>query len=139
MGNSFCFNPLKKKKKKKFLFQSFFFFWWTRNFIERKKTDYKALLDSSKIMEEKQAGLLPISKGPKKLQNRDHFVKEWVAALHNLGIHFTKNLPKTDNKFLKSEHKDLILPGGLSQIIEKLHTILAIRFHNDALITHDRS
>ena len=96
-------------------------------------------MDSSKIMEEKQAGLLPISKGPKKLQNRDHFVNEWVAALHNLGIHFTKNLPKTDNKFLKSEHKDLILPGGLSQIIEKLHTILAIRFHNDALITHDRS
>ena len=91
-------------------------------------------------MEEKQAGLFPISKRPKKLQDSDHFAKEWVIALHNLGIHFIKNLSETDNKFLKSDHKDLILQGGgLSQIIEKMHTILAVRFHYNALITHGRS
>ena len=60
-------------------------------------------------MEEKQAGLFPISKRPKKLQDSDHFAKEWVVALHNLGIHFIKNLSETDNKFLKSKQKDLIL------------------------------
>ena len=63
-------------------------------------------------MEEKQAGLFPISKRPKQLQERDYFAKEWAAALHNLGTHFTKNLSETDNKFLKSDHKDLILQGG---------------------------
>ena len=72
----------------------------------------KALLDYSKIMEEKQAGLFPISKRPKQLQERDYFAKKWAAALHNLGTHFTKNLSETDNKFLKLDHKDLILQGG---------------------------
>ena len=91
-------------------------------------------------MEEKQVGLLPISKRPKKLQDRDHFAKEGAASLHNLGTHFTKNLSETDTIFLKLEHKDLILQGGWGgQIIKKLHTILAIRFHYDALITHGRS
>ena len=48
------------------LFIYLFIFWWIRNFIEKKKkTVYKALLDSSKIMEEKPAELLPISKRPK--------------------------------------------------------------------------
>ena len=47
-------------------------------------------------MEEKQAGLLPISKRPKKLQDRDHFAKEGAAALHNLGTHFTKNLSRSE-------------------------------------------
>ena len=63
-------------------------------------------------MEEKQAWLLPISKRPKKLPDRDHFAKEGAAALHNLGTHFTKNLSDTDTIFLRSEHKDLILQGG---------------------------
>ena len=63
-------------------------------------------------MEEKQVGLLPISKRPKKLQVRDHFAKEWAVALHNLGAHLTKKLSETDNIFLKSEHKNLILQGG---------------------------
>ena len=58
-------------------------------------------------MEEKQAGLFPISKRPKKLQDSDHFAKEWVVALHNLGIHFIKNLSETDNKFLKLEHNSI--------------------------------
>ena len=76
------------------------------------ETNYKALLDSSKIMEEKHVGLFPISKRPKKLQERDHFAKDRAATLQDLGTHFTKNLLETDNKFLKSNHKDLILQGG---------------------------
>jgi len=60
-------------------------------------------------MEEKQARLLPRSKRLKKLQARDHFAKEWATILQILGAKFTKNLLETVKRFLKLEHKDLIL------------------------------
>ena len=79
------------------------------------------------MMEEKQAGQFPKLKGLKKLQERDHFAKVWVAALHCLGNHFTKTLSKSDKNDLNSEHKDQNLQGGgLGQVIEKMHTVLAI-------------
>ena len=80
------------------------------------------------MMEEKQAGQFPKSKGQKKLQERDHFAKVWAAVLHCLGTHFTKTLSNTDNDSLNSEHKDQNLQGGrgLGQIIEKVHTVLTI-------------
>ena len=64
------------------------------------------------MMEETQAGQFPKSKGPKKLQERDHFAKVWVAVLHCLGTHFTKTLSNTDKNNLSSEHKDQNLQGG---------------------------
>ena len=93
------------------------------------------------MMEEKQVGQFPKSKGPKKLQERDHFAKVWAAALHCLGTHFTKTLSETDKNNLSSEHKDQNLQGGegLGQVIENVHTVLAIRFHNNAVITHGRN
>ena len=68
------------------------------------------------MMEEKQAGQFPKSKGPKKLQERDHFAKVWAAALHCLGTHFTKTLSETDENNLNSEHKDQNLQGGVMLI-----------------------
>ena len=92
------------------------------------------------MMEEKQAGQFPKSKGQKKLQEIGHFAKVWAAVLHCLGTHFTKTLSNTDNDSLNSEHKDQNLQGGgLGQIIEKVHTVVAIRFHNNAVITHGRN
>ena len=64
------------------------------------------------MMEEKQAGQFPKSKGQKKLQEIDHFAKVWAAVLHCLGTHFTKTLSNTDNDSLNSEHKDQNLQGG---------------------------
>ena len=64
------------------------------------------------MMEEKQSGQFPKSKGPKKLQERDHFAKVWAAVLHCLGTHFTKTLSNTDKDSLSSERNDQNLQGG---------------------------
>ena len=66
------------------------------------------------MMEEKHAGQFPKSKGPKKLQERDHFAKVWAATLHCLGTHITETLSKTDKNDLNSEHKDQNFQGGRS-------------------------
>ena len=83
-----------------------FFFDEPETILKSKKQSYRALLDSSKMMEEKQAGQFPKSKGPKILQERDHFAKEWAAVLHCLGTHFTKTLSNADKDSLNSKHKD---------------------------------
>ena len=93
-------------------FKFFFFFDEPETILKRKKQSYNALLDSSKMMEEKQAGQFPKSKGQKKLQERDHFAKVWAAVLHCLGTHFTKTLSNTDKDSLSSERNDQNLQGG---------------------------
>ena len=89
-----------------------FFFDEPETILKRKKQSYSALLDSSKMMEEKQARQFPKSKGPKKLQERDHFAKVWATVLHCLDTHFTKTLSNTDKDNLNSEHKDQNLQRG---------------------------
>ena len=84
----------------------YIFFDEPETILKSKKQSYRALLDSSKMMEEKQAGQFPKSKGPKKLQERNHFAKVWAVVLHCLGTHFTKTLSNTDKDSLNSEHKD---------------------------------
>ena len=94
------------------IFLKLFFFYEPKTILKSKKQSYRALLDSSKMMEEKQAGQFPKSKGPKKLHERDHFAKVWAVILHCLGTHFTKTLSNTDKDSLSSEHNDQNLQGG---------------------------
>ena len=52
--------------------------------------------------------MLPKLKEPKKLQAKDHFVREWGAILHNLGTQQIKTLGEDVKRIQKEAQMDLI-------------------------------
>ena len=90
-----------------FLFR--FFFFYEPEILLREKTNYTGKQASPWITETIEGGLLPTSKEPKKLQAKDHFVREWGAILHNLGTQQIKTLGEDVKRIQKEAQMDLIL------------------------------